>query len=92
MVLYVGRVSKEKNLDLFVELASSHRDIPFVIVGEGPYKKELELKAPENIKFLGFKSGEELSKIYASADIFLFPQRLKPMDLWFLKPLQADYP
>lgn len=92
VVLYVGRVSKEKNLDLFVELASSHRDIPFVIVGEGPYKKELELKAPENIKFLGFKSGEELSKIYASADIFLFPSETETYGLVVLEALASGLP
>lgn len=78
-LLYVGRISKEKNLHLlertFKQLVRSvTADVRLVIVGDGPYLKEMQ----ENMKglpctFTGYLDGEELAAIYATCDIFLFP-------------------
>ncbi len=76
VIAYVGRVAKEKDLDTFVEvfeLLKEERNIKFAIVGDGPYKYELEKVYKDRIIFTGFLEGEGLSKAYASADIFLFP-------------------
>lgn len=76
--LYVGRLSREKNLELlanaFISLTDSGPASNLILVGDGPYRKELE----EKLKgypalFTGFLSGEELSQAYASADVFVFP-------------------
>ncbi len=78
-LLFVGRISKEKNIDLLLKAYSelANRDLDFVMycVGEGPYLGELKQKTKElnKIEFLGPIFGEELAEIYASADIFLFP-------------------
>ncbi|GAB4166509.1 MAG: glycosyltransferase [Terrimicrobiaceae bacterium] len=75
-ILYVGRVSKEKNLDTFVAVISRLRDqgIPVrpAIVGDGPYMAEMKRLLPEGI-FTGYLRGQDLATAYASADIFLFP-------------------
>lgn len=78
--LYVGRVSVEKNLPLLARawrMVRSMPDMPpaeLVIVGDGPYlprmRRELHGGAA---RFLGFRHGAELSAIYASADLFVFP-------------------
>lgn len=76
--IYVGRVSKEKNLELlsyaFREITDSGSDGNLIIVGDGPYRNEMEqeLKGYPAV-FTGFLSGEELSTAYASADVFVFP-------------------
>jgi glycosyltransferase involved in cell wall biosynthesis/predicted metal-dependent phosphoesterase TrpH len=76
--LYVGRVSREKNLDAlitaFLELLASGRPAQLVIVGDGPYLKELVRRyhRPE-ILFTGFLHGEDLARAYAGADVFVFP-------------------
>ena len=77
-LLYVGRVSKEKNLELladaFVEVADAGFACRLVIIGDGPYRKELADKlAGYPVRFTGFLGGEELSAGYASADLFVFP-------------------
>lgn len=74
VVLYVGRVSDEKNISIFIKLAKqfSNTGVKFVIVGDGPARKKLEENA-HNVVFTGFFTGETLSKSYASSDIFLFP-------------------
>ncbi|HUJ16736.1 MAG TPA: glycosyltransferase [Nitrospirota bacterium] len=76
--LYVGRLSREKNLELlanaFLSLADSGDPGNLVLVGDGPYRKELEDKLKGYpVLFTGFLSGEELSRAYASADVFVFP-------------------
>ena len=75
VMLYVGRLAAEKNLPLVVqsyEMAKKIRtDIKLVLVGDGPLMAELQNKYPDII-FAGFKTGEELAKHYASADMFIF--------------------
>lgn len=76
VVLFVGRVAKEKNLDLFVqvhELLADRKDLRFAIVGDGPYMSSLDTPQNADIIFTGFLKDEALSKAFASADIFLFP-------------------
>ena len=75
-LLYVGRVSKEKNLDVaigaFHKLRSEGLKIRMLLVGDGPYLKELREQFPEGC-YTGYLNGKELATAYASADIFVFP-------------------
>ncbi len=77
VMLYVGRVSKEKDLNFLAEIMPALRarvTAPFTlaIVGEGPYRQELEALLPDAI-FTGILTGRELGVAYASADLFVFP-------------------
>lgn len=72
MVLYVGRVSTEKNLNVLAEIFQDKNDAKLTVVGDGPYREEMQQKCPQAI-FTGFLKGEDLSRAYASADIFAFP-------------------
>ena len=75
-LLYVGRVSREKHLDLLAEAYRRLRDeglsIQLCVVGHGPYSQEFSESLPEAL-FTGYLTGEELAAAYASADIFVFP-------------------
>lgn len=78
LLLYVGRLSPEKDLDLLrssmIKLNTIHKDkIALIITGDGPMKFELEQTMPDNVFFTGYKTGKELSEVYASCDIFAFP-------------------
>ena len=75
-LLYAGRVSKEKKLDLFASVVRKLRadglPVRGLVVGHGPYSEEFEKSFPEGI-FTGYLAGEELAQAYASADVFVFP-------------------
>ena len=75
-MLFVGRVSKEKNLDVLVaatrRLAESQTPVRPLIVGDGPYMAEMKRLLPDAI-FTGYLQGEDLAAAYASADLFVFP-------------------
>ncbi|WP_345976788.1 glycosyltransferase family 1 protein [Sulfurimonas sp. HSL3-7] len=77
-LLYVGRLSVEKNFDFLLDLfqryrTNSDKKVVLVAVGEGSRLKEKERLKEEGIYLLGRKKGEELSRIYASSDLFVFP-------------------
>ena len=67
--LYVGRVSKEKNLEAFFRL---DLDLPKVVVGEGPQLKEYKKKYSD-VNFIGYKFGHQLAEIYSNARVKVFP-------------------
>lgn len=77
-LLYVGRVSPEKSLDLladaFRELVDEGEDMALAIIGDGPYRNEMEQRLQGYpVHFTGFLAGDELSEGFASADLFVFP-------------------
>ena len=75
-VIYVGRISAEKNLPLvlrtFEAMQAVNPKLKLVMVGDGPVRAELQRKNSEYI-FAGMRTGEDLAAHYASGDIFLFP-------------------
>lgn len=78
ILVYTGRVSREKNLDTVLQAFLGDDELKnkaaLVIVGDGPYLGELkERYTHPAIAFPGFMKGKDLSRAYASADIFLFP-------------------
>jgi len=76
VVLYVGRLAPEKNLKLvFAAFAAMHKCNPrtrLVLVGDGPDRATLQAAYPQAV-FCGMRSGVDLSRHYASAEVFLFP-------------------
>ena len=76
VVTCVGRLAPEKNLTTLVAAFDAiRRDHPrarLVLVGDGPMRKELQVRCPDAI-FAGQRIGDDLAVHYASADLFLFP-------------------
>jgi 1,2-diacylglycerol 3-alpha-glucosyltransferase/glucuronosyltransferase len=86
--LTVGRLSLKKNLAAFLAL-----DLPGtkVVVGEGPALTELARRCPQAI-FLGAKDDADLARIYAAADVFVFPGRTDTCGLAMLEALACGVP
>jgi glycosyltransferase involved in cell wall biosynthesis len=83
-LLYVGRVSIEKNLPLLSKvwskadalLREKNKSAELIIIGDGPYRAEMESNLAASgarARFLGFRYGPELATFYASSDLFVFP-------------------
>lgn len=88
IMLYTGRVAVEKNLEAFLGI-----DLPGtkVVVGDGPAKAELEKKYPQ-VRFAGYRFGEELARYMASADVFVFPSLTDTFGLVMLEALACGVP
>lgn len=83
--LYVGRVSKEKGVDLFCQ-AISELDYKGIVVGDGDERQKLETEFP-NIEFTGWKNKDEVKQYMKGAKALIFPSK------WYegapLTPLEA---
>src|SRR5437762_8404073 len=75
-LLYVGRISREKDLDVLANAYRKLRDeglpVQLFVVGHGPYSQTLSETLPDAV-FTGYLTGVELATAYASADVFTFP-------------------
>jgi len=88
VLLYVGRVSKEKGIEDFLAVKSPGTK---VVVGDGPARAELERRFPE-AKFLGYRKGAALSECYADADLFVFPSKTDTFGLVIIEALACGTP
>lgn len=86
--LYVGRVSREKNIDDFLDL-----DLPGdkVIVGSGPDLDRLKDKYPQ-VKFWGALTGKALVEAYQRATVFVFPSVTDTFGLVLLEAMACGLP
>ena len=85
ILLNVGRVAVEKNLEAFLRAKTPGTK---VVIGTGPDFEYLSKKYPD-AKFLGFMEGENLARHYAAADIFVFPSKTDTFGLVLLEACAA---
>ena len=85
---YVGRVSVEKNIRDFLDL---EMDAEKVVIGDGPSREELMKEYPD-VKWLGYKVGEELAFHYSDSDVFVFPSRTDTFGLVMLEAMSCGTP
>lgn len=85
----VSRISKEKNLDDFCKLDYPNQNK--ILVGDGPYKEELQNKYPD-VNFVGFKIGKELAYYFANADVFVFPSKWETFGIVMIEAMACGTP
>ena len=88
IMLNVGRVSAEKNLEAFYEL-----DVPGtkIQVGDGPKLEYYKQKYPK-VNFVGAKRGKALAKYYQQADVFVFPSKWDTFGLVQIEAMACGTP
>lgn len=98
LVLYVGRLSREKKLETLLKAMRHLRDknVEAVIVGTGPAERYYHLMAKKlklnNVKFTGFVSDEELPRYYAAADAFCIPSIFETQGVVSLEAMAIGKP
>ncbi len=93
ILLFVGRLAKEKTVERLLEAVAGRDDVALAIVGDGPLRSRLEgTFAGTPTTFLGFLHGEELASAYASADVFVFPSETETLGLVTLEAQASGLP
>lgn len=88
VIMYMGRVAIEKNIGAFLNLSIAGTKY---VVGDGPDLKVLKNKHPD-VRFVGFKFGEELASYLAAADVFVFPSKTDTFGLVLLEAMACGVP
>lgn len=100
VMLYAGRISPEKNIELLVEmmkqLANDPRDFRLVVAGAGPQsewlQEQTDSRFPGKIVQLGHLDKETLSNYYANADVFVHPNPREPFGIAPLEAMASGVP
>ncbi|MDB9526459.1 glycosyltransferase family 1 protein [Oscillatoria sp. CS-180] len=93
LLLYIGRLSAEKEIDRIKPVLEAIPDARLALVGDGPNREQLEKHfMGTHTHFVGYLAGEELASAYASADVFVFPSRTETLGLVLLEAMAAGCP
>ena len=94
---YVGRLAPEKGIDVAIEAMRIAMErmpgrLVFALAGDGPYEAHCRAVAPPGSHFAGRLGGDELSRFYASADLFLFPSATDTFGNVLLEAMASGLP
>jgi glycosyltransferase involved in cell wall biosynthesis len=93
LLLYVGRLSAEKDIESLKPVLDAFPQARLALVGDGPHRKALESHfAGLPVVFTGFLRGEQLAQAFASSDIFLMPSRTETLGLVVLEAMSSGLP
>jgi glycosyltransferase involved in cell wall biosynthesis len=93
LLLYVGRLSAEKEIERIKPILEAIPDARLALVGDGPHRFALEKHfAGTNTHFVGYLTGKELGSAFACADAFIFPSRTETLGLVLLEAMAAGCP
>ncbi len=93
LLLYVGRLSAEKQIEAIRPVLTALPRSRLALVGDGPHRQQLEKTfAGTATRFVGYLRGEDLAGAYASADAFLFPSSTETLGLVLLEAMAAGCP
>jgi 1,2-diacylglycerol 3-alpha-glucosyltransferase len=96
LLLFVGRLAREKNVELLARALAHARDdsLKLIVAGDGPHRAQLEQYARDcgiakSTRFLGIVARDELPDLYASADAFVMPSTTETQGLVLAEALAA---
>ncbi len=93
VLLYVGRLSAEKDIPRLKQIFSTIPDMRLAIVGDGPLRQNLERHFRGTCTvFTGYLEGEDLAAAYASADLFVLPSKTETLGLVLLEAMASGCP
>ncbi len=95
IVLHVGRVTKEKNIELIIDSVRKLDDekIKLVIASDGPHRNYLEQYSSDaNVVFTGYLSQRDLELLYAASDAFAFSSETETQGLVLLEAAASGLP
>ncbi|THU60604.1 hypothetical protein C4D60_Mb07t14520 [Musa balbisiana] len=93
LLIHVGRLGVEKSLDFLKRVMERLPGVRIAVVGDGPYRPELEkMFTGMPVVFTGMLQGEELSKAYASGDVFLMPSESETLGQVVLEAMSSGIP
>ncbi|KAL9374306.1 hypothetical protein Peur_033926 [Populus x canadensis] len=93
LIVHVGRLGVEKSLDFLKRVMDRLPGARIAIIGDGPYREELEkMFTGMPAVFTGMLGGEELSQAYASGDVFVMPSESETLGLVVLEAMSSGIP
>lgn len=95
LATYAGRIASEKNLEMLLQAwrrLPCHANQFLLFIGDGPLRERLEAESDARVIFVGYRFGEELARLYASSDLFVFPSLSETFGNVILEAMASGLP
>ena len=99
VLLYLGRLAEEKNIDELLRFLSAEeqKDLYLLLVGDGPYRAQLEeqvraLHLTERVRFAGMVSPQQVPEYYQLGDLFVSASTSETQGLTYIEALASGLP
>ena len=99
ILLYAGRLAKEKNLEEILDFLADSRlnNLRLIVVGDGPHRETLEDKCKENgienrVIFTGMVSPEKIEEYYLIGDVFVSASQSETQGLTYMEAMVSGLP
>jgi glycosyltransferase involved in cell wall biosynthesis len=97
LLTYVGRLAPEKDINTLLAVAKSipaeiNEKIHWLIVGDGPLRRELQTQSESNMTFTGYLNGKHLAEVYSASDLLVFPSPTETFGNVVLESLASRTP
>jgi glycosyltransferase involved in cell wall biosynthesis len=96
VITYIGRLAREKNLELLLDawtsIRSRYPSARLVLVGQGPLEEEIAGRGLAGVHLTGLLTGRDLAEAYASADLFAFPSVTETFGNVLLEAMASGLP
>ncbi|GAB6135135.1 glycosyltransferase family 4 protein [Thermococcus prieurii] len=89
-ITFIGALREYKSPETFIELARHFPQEEFLVVGDGPLRKELEEKAPGNVRFLGYR--RDVDRILSESKLLVLPSKREGFGLVILEANSLGVP
>lgn len=90
--LYVGRLTRVKNLEFLIDRFNQHPELKLQIIGFGELEEKLKSIANNNIEFIGAVDNKKLGTYYQNCDVFILPSLIEPWGLVIEEALNNGTP
>lgn len=91
-ILFVGRFDRQKGFDVFAEVMKEMQDAEGIAIGDFVVNRAEMIEIPSNVTTFGWRSREEVERIYSMADLLLMPSRWEGLPLTALEAMRAGVP
>lgn len=97
VILHVGRVTREKNIEAIVDRLDELPDVTLAIASDGPHRAELQRYVrrsglTDRVRFLGYLSKQELATAYKAADLFVCASQTETQGIVLLEAAATGLP
>lgn len=97
IILIVGRLNEQKNVELAIEVVREFKDVEMVIVGDGPLRESLAqiantMGVQDKVKFIGRLAPSKISELYYATSLYLSTSKTEGMSVALLESLYMGVP
>ena len=92
LVIFIGSLNLRKRPDVFIKIAANYPKANFLMIGKGDAGFLKYTENSKNFQYIDKMNREDIAKLFASADVLLFPSLQEPYGLVVVEAMASGLP